>query len=239
MRQTIGILLTAALAAAGLTVAQTAAPPATQPAGAEPDAPPADNLEYWLRQAEPAETQPADIAEGRNPLAGASGPPRAGAVPGAVKLSDGTVLVGWLCTTVEKPWLVFEESSQRWRRVPFAAVLGIRAKVVDEEMALKWRWKEMGVPEKVYTGETYPTRRLEWVFHLADGTRLTGSVKGQPLWVYLPGGGREGPFVLHERMRGNVEQKLSDLVHVEHAVVSRRAMETIEPTTRPAEPADD
>jgi hypothetical protein len=184
----------------------------------------ASNLDYWLGRATVPATQtaPAEI-EGTGPLARTRPFARTDALPGALELSDGTVLAGGLYTTRGKAWSVYDDKTKRWRRVPFAAVLSITAVVVEEKLEPRWRWKAMGVPERVYTGETYPTRRYLWRFVLPDGSEITGPVKGQPLWIAL-GDKTFGPFVLHERYRGKVGQKLGDLIYIRKIVVSRRLM---------------
>ena len=213
------------------TLGATLLAQSSKPAG------PADDLEYWLNQGKTATasapTRPAadDIGRPPRPTDQSS---REDALPGAVELSNGKVLPGWLYTTAEKPWVLFIESEQRWRSVPFLAVLSIEAVVDEEKMEQEWRWKEMGVPERVYTGKEYPTRRLQWKFHLIDDTTLTGTIKGQPLWVEL-GQTRIGPMVLHERSKGEPGQKLTDLVYVKRIIVSRRLMDQVlkeSPTTQ-------
>ncbi len=145
-----------------------------------------DNLDYWLHHAtsKPA-TKPAKTSDTGPATTAPAGerPSRADALPGAVELSDGTIIAGYLYTTAEKDWEVFVEEEKVFHRVPFIAVLSLTANVVEEGMELEWRWKEMGTPEKVYTGRSYPTRRLTWTLHLIDGTSITGAIKGQPLWV--------------------------------------------------------
>jgi len=221
-------LLVLALLAAALVAGQDAASrPATRPDEAETR--PADNLEYWLGKAAPATTQEAESqptpSEGVNPFAGEDAS-RADALPGLVELSDGKLFAGHLFTTLETPWLVFVESEQRWRRIPFAACLSITAVVVEERMELQWRWKAMGEPEKVYTGRSYPYRRLKWQFRLADGSTITGTVKGQPLFVEYSTSGVSPVvrLILHERSKGEIGQKPADLVYVRRVIVSKRAM---------------
>lgn len=195
------------------------------PAKADPNAP-ASNLDYWLGQAETPATSPATQPASQPAEPAASESLRADALPGAVRLSDGRTLAGGLYTTRGKCWQVWNEDRHRWQRVPFLTVLSITAVVVERKLEPKWRWKAMGEPERVYTGETYPTCRLQWRFELIDGTTLTGAVKGQPIW--LDASGRQaGPFVLHERMKGKVGQGLDDLVHLQRLVVSRRTMQQV------------
>ncbi len=212
--------------------------PADTPADANaPPAPPtprevkkpASNLDYWLGEAQNADANAPPPAA---PTPGERDTPRQDALPGALQTSDGRILPGRLYTTRDAPWQVWVESEKRWLRVPFIAVLSITATVVEEKMEPRWRWKEMGAMERVYTGESYPTRRLQWTFRLIDGSEITGEVKGQPVWVELDGR-RSGPFVLHERMKGEIGQTLQDLVHVQRIVVSRRLLDRLRSPAAP------
>ena len=186
-----------------------------------------DNLGYWLDQGESIDanksaTQPTvtEPQEADNPVR------RLDALPGVLQDSKGRIYPGGLYTTRDTPWMVWVPKDKVWRRIPFIAVLSITAIVIEEKTELKWRWKGMGEPERVYTGESYPSRELKWRFHLIDGSQVTGSVKGQPITVELRGK-RTGPFVLHERLKGPVGQKLKDLVHVKKIFVSRYLMDRV------------
>ncbi len=149
-------------------------------------------------------------------------------LPGIVELSDGRILAGKIYTTAEKPFSVYVAAEKRWRRVPLPAVMSITAVVVEEKMELQWRWKGMGEPEKVYTGKSYPTRRLEWKFRLADGSCITGAVKGQPIWVASSDDDEKlGPFILHERSKGEVGQELKDLVYIKRIIISKTLMDKV------------
>lgn len=224
-----GVVLAGAAVYCATPDSQAARPKAKAPAkpAAKP-VKPKSNLDLWLN--EDAEASPdkkaRDLDGGRNPFSRILAVGRPDALPGVVELSDGRILAGGLYTTVEKPWLVFVEKESRWRRVPFITALSIVAVVVSEKMELRWRWKAMGEPEKVYTGKKYPTRRFLWKFRLLDGSYMTGAVKGQPLWVQY-GPKRHGPFVLHERSRGKDGQSLKDLVYVKRVIVSRRMMDEV------------
>ena len=216
---------TIAAALALLAASAIAAGPASQPA--KPKGP-ADNLAFWLNQGQtvPTTRSAAKPASGEG-LPGAHGERnpflRADALPGVLVDSQGRLLPGGVYTTRDKPWMLWSAEAKQWRRVPFITVLSITAEVLEEKQELKWRWKAMGVPERVYTGESYPYRQLTWKFRLIDGSELTGSVKGQPVYVEL-NGEKTGPFVLHERYKGPVGQKLDDLVHVRKIIISRRVM---------------
>jgi len=174
----------------------------------------------------PAAASRAPMPPAVDPFAGADRFHRTDALPGVVVLSDGRMLAGRIHTTRDRDWEVWVESAKRWRHIPPAAVLSIRAVVVAEQMEQEWRWKEMGSDEKVFTGRTRPTRRFRWRFRLADGSSISGDVKGQPLWVESSGK-RHGPFVLHERSAGAYGQSLRELVHVKYVVISARAMRQV------------
>ena len=192
-----------------------------------------DNLDYWLKHAtskpatKPAKTGDNPATPAATPPAATTRPSRPDELPGAVELSDGKTLAGYLYTTAEKDWEVYVEEEKVFHRVPFIAVLSLTANVVEEGMELEWRWKEMGTPERVYTGRSYPTRRLTWTLKLIDGTSITGAIKGQPLWVEGVSS-KFGPIILSERTKGEMGQKLSDLVTVKKLVVSRRMMDALE-----------
>ncbi|MCK4625244.1 MAG: hypothetical protein KAV00_08035 [Phycisphaerae bacterium] len=185
---------------------------------------PASNLDYWLSQTKPTTTsRPASRPSEVNPFGRTDRFSRSDALPGVVVLSDGKILPGGVFTTRDKDWEVWSALQKRWRHIPPIVVLSIRAVVVEEGMEKEWRWKEMGRNERFYTGRAQPVRRLLWRFHLIDDSYITGAVKGQPLWVESAGK-RHGPFVLHERTKGKLDQTLDDLIYVKQVVISRRAM---------------
>lgn len=226
----------------------SASAPAAPASASAPAGQATDNMSFWLGQAQPAATQPAGspattsapsalqrvspaeaLEDAAAPGASRQGPAtqpasREDALPGVIELSDGKQLPGWLCTTRDKDWEVWIEAENRWRRIPFVNLLSIAAVVAEEEMVQEWRWKETGVPERVYTGREYPTRRFLWKFRLIDGSEITGAVKGQPVWAELDGK-KSGPFILAERSKGEMGQKLTDLVYIKRIVISRKMLD--------------
>ena len=203
-------------------------------ARAEPKPAPAkkkktSNLDFWLNQATTTPTsRHADkgATPAGNPFAGKNRPFRPDAVPGVIEMSDGRQLPGWLYTTRDKPWVVFDPATDRWRQIPFITVLSITAVVTEEKYELQWRWKGMGEPEKVFTGKKFPYRRFLWEFRLIDGTRVRGAVKGQPIWVRWDGK-TAGPMVLHERDKGKIDVKLEDVHYVTKIVVSTKMRDAV------------
>jgi hypothetical protein len=187
------------------------------------------NLDYWLNRAttapasRPGDKSPTDSV---NPFSRKNRPLRPDAVPGVIEMSDGSQLPGWLYTTRGKPWVVFDPAMERWRQIPFIAVLSITAIVIEENYQLQWRWKGMGEPEKVFTGKKFPYRRFLWEFHLIDGSRVKGTVKGQPIWVRWDNK-TTGPMVLHERNKGKIDTKLEDVHYIRKVVVSAKMRDAV------------
>lgn len=193
------------------------------------------NLGYWLGQARPvdsAKTKPAEkhvksqAPPAKNERLARVGFRRDDALPGVVEFSDGLQLAGGIFTTRNKPLALWIPQQKRWLRVPIAAVLSISAVVVQQEMKLRWRWKAMGQPERVYTGKSYPFRRFEWLLHLADGSYIQGIIKGQPIWIETPHE-TSGPFILHERAKGKTGQSLAKQVYIRKIVISRKMMDKV------------
>jgi hypothetical protein len=234
-----------------------AAVPEAAPPAASPATQPASDLDYWLSRAKPVEPNApattsrsgseahgspagAETGAAENPFRQSDMPFRRGdALPGVIELSDGNQLPGGLYTTVEKPWIVWSEDTKSWRRVDFLTLLSIEAVVEEERMELDWRWKGMGEPEKVYTGKKYPMRRMHWRFKLIDGSVVEGSTKGQPVFAELAGK-VSGPFILGERMKGELGQTIEELLHVRKIVVSRGMMDLViadKAGGKPARPA--
>ncbi len=148
------------------------------------------------------------------------------ALPGVIELSDGTVIAGMLWTAGDAPLAVYVEAEKRWRRVPLAAALAITAVVVQERMEDVWRWKTAGEDEKIYSGEQYPFRRFEWTLTIADGSEITGVIKGQAIRVAATAGPSD-TRILAERTKGEVGQTLAELIYVQRIIISRDAMEAV------------
>ena len=211
----------------------SAANEAPSPAATQP----ASSLQYWLDTDAPATTTaPTVDSSGVDPFARDDGKAPATALPGAIQLSDGTIIRGWLYTPGDKPLQVFTEHDKRWRQIPLAAAMSISAVVVTEKVEPEWRWKAMGEPQRVYTGRMYPSRRLQWRFALADGSVITGAVKGQSMSV-VSQGNKLGPFILHERQQGRAGTSLVEMPYVRKIVISRRAMSVPAGTASCSQPA--
>jgi len=184
------------------------------------------NLDYWLEQSTPATTSPATQAI--TSPAGTKGvsATRPDALPGVIEISDGRQLPGWMYTTRGRDLEVWVESEKRWRRVPLLSILSLTAVVIEQEMVQQWRWKEMGQPERVYTGKQFPAMRFLWKVHLIDDSYVVGAIRGQPLWVSL-NGQSYGPFVLYDRAKGDLGQELAEIVYIRQAIISRRMLDKL------------
>jgi len=206
------------VASACLAVAAAGPPAATQPAAPS-------NLDYWLDRATTAPaSQP--TAQAADPFAATSGKfSRPDALPGAVQMASGKLEAGGIYTTAGKDLKVWVDASNRWRHVPMVIILGIRAVIVSEGYEDEWRWKQGGSDEKVYTGRKRPVRRLQWRIDLADGTALTGEIKGQPVWVEQ--NAKRTLHLLGARTKGDWGQGLRQLDYPAHIVFSRREMRRV------------
>lgn len=169
-----------------------------------------------------ADSGPAVASQPQSPFA-ATPQNRPDAQPGYIELSDGTVLPGTIYTTREKPFSVFEAASNSFRRIPPVIVRRIDAEVVWERDEPDWRWKEGGSDEKIYTGRTYPARMLRYTFTLVNGQKIAGTVQ-QPIYVQPAGGGDPIQFILHERDKGPLDSKLSQLVYVKRVELGGDAL---------------
>jgi hypothetical protein len=143
-------------------------------------------------------------------------------MPGYIELSDGRLLPGRIYTTRDKPWSVYDAKTKTFRRIPPVVVRRIEAEMIWERDTPQWRWKEGGSDEKVYTGRTYPARKIEYTFTLINGMKISGTVQ-QPIYV-RHGDGEAARMILHERQKGALGQTLEDLVYVRRVELGKAAL---------------
>ncbi|MHC4985759.1 MAG: hypothetical protein ACYTFO_06340 [Planctomycetota bacterium] len=226
MRTGLAIVAALVLCCSAWLAAQT-----TQPAS-----PPADNVDYWLDQAEPADGE-AVADDGAPAEAATAAPPRA--VPGVIQFSDDRMLAGRIWTTAGRTLDLYVDPPGRWRRVPLAAALSLTAELIAEALTDETRPAEIGSPDRVYTGRQIPSLAFRWRLRLADGSELVGAIRGQPIWILaMPPTGddgrtsppvplRQGPFILAETVEGPPGASTTELVYVSRVVISARAAETV------------
>jgi hypothetical protein len=148
-----------------------------------------------------------------SPFAGAGeAAARKDAVPGYVELSSGLKVPGKIYTTRARRLKIYNLKRETYEYVPVPALKSIEVAVEWERMDKEWRFKEAGNPEKVYTGREYPVRSLAWTLTLRNGHVIRGHVLGQPLYVQRKGKAEQ--FILHQREKGTVGQRLADLIYI-------------------------
>lgn len=174
----------------------------------------------------PAEASGEPTTQGTSPFEARDTFVREDAVPGVVEFSNGQITAGWMYTTRDKPFNLWVDSDLRYHRIPFVDVLSIKAIVVDANETEVWRWEGMGVPTRVFTGQTFPERRMKWEFHLIDDTVLTGDISGQPI-VIERDRRKAGPYVLAMTVRGPNGMKLPELLYMKQIIISRRLMQEV------------
>ena len=168
--------------------------------------------------AEPPTIQPFDRPAADNAA------PRDDAVPGYVELSNGVIRPGWLYLTREKRLKIYDETVQRQREIPWAAVERIECEVKTEWMEREWKFKETASDEKIYTGRKYPAREYIHTITLRGGRTITGPLSAV---VYLQSSpkGEVEQFLLNKRNKGEPGQTMKSLIYVKQIKLGKEAFE--------------
>jgi hypothetical protein len=155
--------------------------------------------------------------------------------PGYVELSDGKVVPGMVYLTRDHRLTIFDAQINRQRMVPLRVVKSVECKVQKEWMEREWRFRELASDEKYYTGRTYPAREYEHTITLQDDRTITGPLSGvvyvQPFGYQpeRPGAYRTvvqaEKFLLHKRDKGEIGEKLDDVVYVKRIALGPEALE--------------
>ncbi len=156
------------------------------------------------------------------------------ALPGYVELSDGSVYVGSVYMTRDKRLKIWDAHLQRQREIPLRAVHQIECKVEKEWLEREWRFKELALDEKMYTGRKYPARLYVHTITLAnDGRTITGPL-AEIIYVRpyaeTSAGLDASPiepkrFLLHKRDKGEPGTDLKSLVYVKRVKLGKEAYE--------------
>ncbi|NOZ23596.1 MAG: hypothetical protein GXP25_21175 [Planctomycetes bacterium] len=141
---------------------------------------------------------------------------RADSRPGTVTMSNGDVYKGQIYVTRDKRLRVFDTAAKLYRDIPLVAMKEIEITVEKEGMEKEWRWKEGGSNVKVYTGKAYPWREYLTTVTLTNDQKITGHLKATP--VYVETGGKKEKLIIHGKNKGELGQKLSDLVYIKKIV---------------------
>jgi len=168
---------------------------------------------------------PAPDREDPEPPIARAEPPPPDSVKGALALSSGDRVEGFVHLTRDKTLSIFDPAQKKIVEVRLAELTHVEQKVVDEHMEKEWRWKENASDEKVYTGREYPVRELTTTLHFRDGRELTGPVSAL---IYVKNDNGDRRFLLVKKQKGEPGQTLAQLLYV--ALVDFR-----EPGKKPAD----
>ena len=102
-------------------------------------------------------------------------------------------------------------------------------------MEKEWRFKELALNEKYYTGREYPSRESEYTVTLQDGRTITGPLaelfyvqpyaySAQESRSYRPDVKPE-KFLVHKRQKGEPGTTLNDLTYVKLIKLGEEAVE--------------
>jgi hypothetical protein len=136
---------------------------------------------------------------------------RDGARQAILTLSDGKVVKGALTTTPDRPIRLWDDSIKDYRDIPFHLIKSASAKVLWERDEPEWTFRESGSDVKIFTGKTYPARETVYVVTLINDQQFTGGVVAP---LYYGSDNDSHTYVLHKRAKGDVGQKLAELVYV-------------------------
>ncbi len=168
-------------------------------------------------------------------------------VPGFLEMSDGKVLVGNIYMTRDKRLKLYDETTKRQREIPLRVVKQIECRVLKEWMEKEWRFKELAVDEKYYTGKEYPSRECEYTVTLQDGRTITGPL-AELFYVQPFSASVEEPrsyrpevqpekYLVHKRQKGEVGTALKDLIYVKRIKLGEDAVEEGKKKVRSSRPA--
>jgi hypothetical protein len=157
------------------------------------------------------------------------------AAPGYVEMSDGRILVGDIYMTRDKRLKVYDPKMERQREIPLQRVKQIECKVVKEWMEKEWRFKELALDKKYYTGKSYPARQYVHTITLDDDRTLDGEL-AEILYVQPYGNDPDKPLadrpdikpervMLHKRDKGEIGTDLKSLVYVKLVKLGTEAYE--------------
>ena len=104
------------------------------------------------------------------------------------------------------------EADKEYQDVPFEMIRTIEARVLWQSDEREWHFAASGSDVKEYSGKTYPARETSYAITLDDGTKVEGGVVA-PLYV-TTADGKSKTYVLHKRDKGDVGQKVEQLVYV-------------------------
>lgn len=130
---------------------------------------------------------------------------------GVLTLSDGTAIKGRIQFAGDSLILSDLADGHRYT-INISEIRSLQAVIEEQSMEQKWLFRESGLDDKVYTGETFPVRHYVTHVTFHDGRVLSGHVVAKT--VYVEADGQRQRFALLQKQEGKVGQKLEDLVYV-------------------------
>jgi hypothetical protein len=161
---------------------------------------------------------------------------REDAIPGYIEMSDGRILVGNIYMTRDKRVKIYDEKAERQRELPLRVITQIQAKMVKEGIEREWRFKELALDEKLYTGRKYPWRQYIHTVTLKDGKTITGELAEvffvQPIVFDADGPLANRPndaepvrVVVHMKDKGDFGAELKSMKYVKLIRLGKEALE--------------
>jgi hypothetical protein len=157
------------------------------------------------------------------------------AVPGYVEMSDGRILTGNIYMTRDKRVKIYDEKAERQRELPLKAIKSIECTVLEEWVEKEWRFKELALDEKLYTGRSYPSRKYTHTVKLNNGQKIDGELSeiiyiqpyalkpDQPLAERTEA--EPIRLLLHKRDKGEPGTDLKSLKYVKLVRLGKEALE--------------
>jgi len=184
------------------------------------------------------ENKAKDAGEDRSPVLNPFGEvkrDRDDAVPGYVEMSDGRIYAGDIYMTRDKRLKIYDEKMERQREIPLQKVKQIECKILREWMEKEWRFKELALDKKYYTGRSYPSREYAHTFTLFDDRKITAQCS-EILYVQSYVKAPDRPLdtapdaspqrlILHKRDKGEIGADLKSLVYVKLVRLGKEAYE--------------
>lgn len=158
------------------------------------------------------------------------------AVPGYIEMSDGRILVGNIYMIRDKRLRIYDDKTERQRELPLRVITQIQAKMVKEGIEKEWRFKELALDQKLYTGRTYPWRQYLHTVTLKDGKSITGEVaeiffvqpivfKADEPLANRPDDSEPVRVVLHMKDKGDFGAELKSMKYVKLIKLGKEALE--------------
>ena len=112
----------------------------------------------------------------------------------------------------------------------------IQAKMVKEWIEKEWRFKELALDQKLYTGRSYPCRQYLHTVTLKDGKTITGELaevffvqpivfKADEPLASRPDDSEPVRVILHKRDKGDFGAELKSMKYVKLIKLGKEALE--------------